>query len=90
VPSLIQQRMAIDRQRIIALVMSGLAVLYLGLTVFILISSLGSPPPSLLLNGTLSVVWTAGGVWSYLDARKKLRAFEAEHGVGAGKQKPVR
>jgi hypothetical protein len=90
VPSLIQQRMAIDRQRLYARVTLGLGVLWMISTVFTLARWGDSWLVALICSVFVAVLGTAGGAWSYLDARKKLRAFEAEHGIGAGKQKPVR
>lgn len=83
-PSLIQQRMAIERIRVRALwIVSGSGLLLVMGVVLVFTGSFS------LFSAVSLVIW-AGGVLSGIAEirrfRQALREFEAEHGPGAGKQ----
>lgn len=86
--SLIQQRIAIDRQRTIGLIFLVLAGALFLLGAFSLATD---PEREFLWTGV--IVFGANAVMgavTLIGASSKRRAFEAEHGAGAGKQAPVR
>lgn len=81
-PSLIQQRFALGRLRLTALFMmiGGGAMALLGSVVI---------EPSEPREWVLLILWVAlalSGVRVLFDYRRKVRAFEAEHGRDAGRQ----
>lgn len=87
-PSLIQQRIAIDRQRLSGVIVS------LGAGVLFIVGAIG-----LALDPERHFLWigviifganTIAGVVTLITAESKRRAFEARHGATAGKQDPVR
>ncbi|PQZ48522.1 MULTISPECIES: hypothetical protein [unclassified Microbacterium] len=85
--SLIQRRIAIDRTRVVGIV--GVSV---GATGFILMSVLALVDALPWSNWIPVFIWliiAGGGVDNLRKARHRLRAFEAEHGAGAGEQTPV-
>lgn len=82
--SLIQQRIAIDRERVIGTVYTALGSLMLSLGLVMAIIE-----PSQWSRWAFMVVWAgfaAVGVRKLAAARRTRRAFESEHGVDAGKQ----
>lgn len=87
-PSLIQQRMQIDRARTgsVVLVVMGVVWAALGTVRFV-----DSGPSWLVVSQAVIAaglfVW---GVVSARRARRTLAAFEAEYGRDAGKQDPIR
>jgi hypothetical protein len=85
-PSLIQQRMEIDRGRSNGWVTLWCGIVYLALSAFRLPSGVNLVFVVLALG---AVVVIGMGVWSIRRARRTLAAFEAEHGTGAGKQDPI-
>lgn len=82
--SLIQQRIAIDRQRVlgtISVIIGGLGLLP-GIILWLM-------DPSRWMNWLLIVVWlifAIRGAVQLVHYRKALREFESANGVGAGKQ----
>ena len=86
-PSLIRQRMSLDRQRLRArwMLLWGFALVYFGVTLHLSASNWFAVPYLLF---TLVVV--AFGIIRVRTARRDRIAFEAEHGPDAGKQDPVR
>lgn len=85
--SLIQQRIAIDRTRVFGIV--GISVGATGfvlMSVFALVEAL---PWSSWIPVFIWLVIVGGGVDNLRKARRRLRAFEAEHGAGAGEQTPL-
>jgi hypothetical protein len=86
--TLIQQRMVLDRQR-------GRARLQLGLGAFFALLAaiaFGRDADAWVPWGYLVIGVVAGLLaWRQLRAaRRAIRAFEAEHGAGAGVQEPLR
>ncbi|KZE40549.1 hypothetical protein [Microbacterium sp. T32] len=83
-PSLIQQRFAIDRIRVRALwIIAGSASLLAMNGVLALSGSFS------LFSAFSLVVWTTGvasGIAELLRFRRAIREFEAEHGPGSGRQ----
>lgn len=81
-PSLIQQRFALGRLRLTALFMM------IGGGAMALLGSVAIDPtePREWILLTLWVALALSGVGVLLDYRRKVRAFEAEHGPDAGKQ----
>jgi hypothetical protein len=87
-PSLIQQRMDIDRVRT-----RGLVGMWFGTVAFAVWLAL------LVRSGydvlyvpqvVLSALIIGMGVWESRKHKRRLAAFEAEHGTDAGKQDPIR
>ncbi|MDQ4137527.1 MAG: hypothetical protein M3116_01595 [Actinomycetota bacterium] len=85
-PSLIQQRIALDRERAIALwlIIAGSFFGILGLVSVV-------TAPERFFWGTIAMavfplLYGIFRLWAYRQSRK---AFEAEHGPHAGKQTPV-
>jgi hypothetical protein len=86
--SLIQQRSELDRQRGRARIPLALAVVWVFLGT-LMVWATASPwiPWAYFAVGVLSALHG----WSQLKAvRRAVAAFEAEHGPGAGVQKPLR
>ncbi|WP_157510020.1 hypothetical protein [Frondihabitans sp. Leaf304] len=85
-PSLIQRRMAIDRQRL-----SGLYFVT-GSVVFIVLCGLNVVDHRLngfvIGQGLIGVAWLIIGLVTRRRARKAMVAFESAEGVGAGVQPP--
>ncbi|MGQ2914551.1 hypothetical protein [Microbacterium aurantiacum] len=86
-PSLIQQRMALDRQRLHArwMLLWGYALVYFGVTLYWTGSSWFT-----VLYFLFALVVVAFGIIRVRAARRDRIAFETEHGPDAGKQDPVR
>lgn len=86
-PSLIQQRMALDRQRLHArwMLCWGYALVFFGVTLYV-----SEPSWFDVLYILFALVFVAAGVIWVLAARRDRIAFETEHGPDAGKQDPVR
>lgn len=81
-PSLIQQRHELGRSRIAALIwMIGWGALSV---VRIIVLDITDVWDWILLAGTVALALY--GVKQWFDYRRKVRAFEDEHGVDAGKQ----
>jgi hypothetical protein len=78
--------MAIDRKRTVALLQ------LIGGAVFLLIGLIVLDPSrgvtAWLLPG-IAVFWIAVGVYGVIRHRRELAAFEAQSGVGAGRQPPL-
>lgn len=86
--SLIQQRIAIDRQRTFGVVFLSLAGALFLIGAFSLATN---PEREFLWTGVIIFgANTVLGVITLVSASFKRRAFEAEHGTRAGKQSPVR
>lgn len=86
--SLIQQRMSIDRERL-----AGIFSLILGCLGFLggaVIFSWGERGLGLWFQLAMWLRWVAVGVTMLVRSRRRMRDFEAEHGVGAGTQDYVR
>ncbi|PCE15401.1 hypothetical protein AUC47_13970 [Microbacterium sp. SZ1] len=83
-PSLIQQRMALDRQRNLAIIF--LIVFGFNAAWWLARGTLDNGGVISWILASLFVIVVAMSVHSLLSARRKLRAFEAEHGPGAGKR----
>lgn len=85
--SLAMQRIAINRGRTFAVAAIVIGVLWVALAVALLYSkgSLAIHLAQLILGLAFLVL----GVRRLMNARKELRRFEDENGVGAGDQKPV-
>ena len=86
-PSLIQQRMALDRQRLQArwMLLWGFALVYFGVTLYLVAFS-WLPVPYFLF----ALVVVTFGIIRVRAARRDRIAFETEHGPDAGRQDPVR
>jgi hypothetical protein len=87
--SLVRQRQVIERERIIGTLFMGLGGVYALLLVAILLDGAGVGP-SLAFNGLMFASFFVVGFRQVRKARRDLAAFEAEHGVGAGVQQPLR
>jgi len=86
--SLIQQRTAIDRTRVLGIVITAIGGGVLIIGALVLTSSLVSPGT---ITGT--VVWLAfmgRGITFLVKARRQRLEFEESNGSDAGKQAPVR
>jgi hypothetical protein len=86
--SLIQQRHAIDRKRVIGIAVTAIGGLGVLAGTFTLMGFPFRP-----INVWLLVIWVvylATGIQSLIVARRRRIAFEAENGVDAGKQDPIR
>jgi hypothetical protein len=86
--SLIQQRIAIDRTRVLGIVITAIGGGVLIIGALVLTSSLVSP-------GTITaiVVWVAfmgRGITFLVKARRLRLEFEESNGSDAGKQAPIR
>lgn len=83
--SLIQQRMAIDRQRNF-----GTTYLVLGITFIVVGIAELSNADTTMWPGAMSLVlgifWLSSGVVQRVKSERARRAFEAEHGANAGRQ----
>jgi hypothetical protein len=82
--SLIQQRFALERRRL-----WGLCALVIGGVMFnlgIVLLALGPSSPSSWITSLVFLGWVVFGAVELLLARRRIRDFEAEHGVGAGRQ----
>ena len=84
--SVIQERIAIDRQRVVGIVLVCLGVLGTGLGVW---SSVAGGP-GVPVSAVVFAAWVVGGVVALRRSRQRRLALEREHGAGAGVQKPVR
>lgn len=85
--SLIQQRLVIDRQRTLGLVIVVGAGLALG---FSILTLLDHPDNVFRWFGVvLFAVWLVFGIYRLLRAVGRQRGFEEQHGRDAGRQKPV-
>lgn len=86
-PTLIQQRMSPDRQRIQArwMLLWGYALVYFGVTLYWTASSWFT-----VLYFLFALVVVTLGIIRVRAARRDRIAFETEHGPHAGKQDPVR
>ncbi|NQX34287.1 hypothetical protein [Herbiconiux sp. VKM Ac-2851] len=84
--SVIQQRISIDRQRVVGIVLLCLGVLGTGLGVW---SSIAGGP-GVPISAVVSAAWVVAGVVALTRSRRRRIALEQEHGAGAGVQKPVR
>lgn len=82
-PSLIQQRMEIDRARIAAVWMTVAGALFLFSSIAQLASSTGSPFLPWYL-GVIALPAVVIGVAQIVRARARMARFEAQHGEGAG------
>lgn len=82
-PSLIQQRLALGRLRLTALFMM------IGWGILAVFRVVGLDPTEVLdwIVLVLSLALALYGVKLWVDYRRRCGAFEAEHGVDAGKQK---
>ncbi|RUR03087.1 hypothetical protein [Labedella endophytica] len=87
-PSLIQQRMAITRDRTYGIVMTVLALLIAASGIARAVGEANDPLLAWLLAG-VSLALAAISAVRALRATRRLRAFEAEHGAEAGKQRPI-
>lgn len=85
--SLIQQRIAIERERSSALVLISLAVPLLLICGVLLAVDVGRW--SSWLTTAANAVLSAVAVTRLLRARRTIREFEATHGRDAGRQPPV-
>lgn len=86
-PSLIQQRMRLDRDRTAAIWTIVAAVVYIPLSVVGLVDD-----PTDLLRWAMIVIGTMALVYGFVSlrrARRRTREFEAEHGTDAGRQASV-
>jgi Flp pilus assembly protein TadB len=85
-PSLLMQRMALDRTRVLALLLIVAAALFLALSLIIVFvgDSLWTWV-SVLVFGALLIT----GVRNLTMARARIAKFESENGPDAGKQKPI-
>jgi len=83
-PSLAQQRTALERQRNLAIIF--LIVFGFNATWWVARGVFDDAGVIVWILGGAFLVVVAMSVYSLVDARRKLRAFEAEHGPGAGKQ----
>ncbi|ROQ41117.1 hypothetical protein EDF46_0488 [Frondihabitans sp. PhB188] len=88
-PSLIQQRMAIDRRRNYGLFALIGGFVFLVLSLGELIAS-GSSRWFAWAYLAMAVFWIVVGLRERIVGTRRLAAFEAEHGVGAGVQQSVR
>ena len=82
--SLIQQRIALDRNRVVSILFVALGGLGLLFGVFLILMD-----PSRWTTWAMLVPWlifASTGVVRLVQYRTALRAFESEHGVDAGKQ----
>jgi hypothetical protein len=86
--SLVRQRQVIERERIIGTLIMGLAGVYLLFLVALLGD--GGLQPTAAFTGLLFATLGITGFRQVRKARRDLAAFEAEHGVGAGAQQPIR
>jgi polyferredoxin len=85
--SLIQQRIAIDRQRTMGIVFTAFGAAMVVLQVLSLLTrgfSLITLPTLLLWSAACGI-----GVYRLIRAKRSRLAFEAEHGPDAGKQEPI-
>lgn len=82
-PSLIQQRLALGRLRLTALFMM------IGWGLLAVLRVVGLDPTEVLdwIVLVVSLALALYGVKLWFDYRRRLGAFEAEHGVDAGRQK---
>ncbi|WP_203138146.1 hypothetical protein [Microbacterium sp. JZ31] len=85
--SLIQQRIAVERERISALVLLASAVPLLLLGCVLLAFDPGRWYSWLTTAGWVVLCLIAAA--RYIRARRRIRAFEAAHGKDAGRQRPV-
>ena len=85
--SLIRQRQQIAGERNAAI---GFIALGVASVVFAITGGIWSESLSALGAGGVGLVLAVSGVFRLVPARRKLAAFEAEHGVGAGKQQSIR
>lgn len=85
--SLIRQRQRLvgERNRAIVFVVFGLTSLGFSAT-----SSMFTQVLTALGPAGIGLVFTAIGIVRLRAAHRNLAAFETEHGVGAGKQAPIR
>ncbi|GLK18131.1 hypothetical protein [Herbiconiux flava] len=84
--SVIQQRISIDRQRVVGIVLLCLGVLGTGLGVW---SSIARGP-GVPISAVVFAAWVVAGVVALTRSRRRRIALEREHGPGAGVQRPVR
>jgi hypothetical protein len=84
--SVIQRRIAIDRERVVGIVLVCLGAVGTGAGVW---SSLAGGP-GVPVSAVVFAAWVVGGVAALLRSRRRRLALEREHGPGAGVQKPVR
>ena len=84
--SVIQERIAIDRQRVVGIVLVCLGVLGTGLGLW---SSVAGGP-GVPVSAVVFAAWVVGGVVALRRSRQRRLALEREHGPGAGVQRPVR
>lgn len=88
-PSLIQQRMALERAKHFATnQVICMSVLCLGWIVAIVVDGGSRAWP--WIAAAIFAALTAASAFALRAPRRAIRAFEEEHGVGAGVQKPVR
>ncbi|WP_336641262.1 hypothetical protein [Microbacterium sp. USHLN272] len=85
-PSLIQQRLALQRRRVLALVQTVIAAVLL--TLWIVVLSLDGVGDLRWLGAIAMLLFVLVGVFTLRNVRRDTRAFEAEHGTDAGVQKP--
>jgi hypothetical protein len=83
-PGLIQQRMAIDRQRLAAV--AALVVGGIGAALSLVMVGLGNGQWTAWFQMVLWVSWIVAGGATLVKYRRRIREFEGEHGVGAGRQ----
>jgi hypothetical protein len=81
--SLIQQRIALERTRIIMLGLAILTLLSSSLAIGLAVPNGGQ---GFALLSLLAPCWL---VYQFVRAHRALRAFEQEHGRDAGRQHPV-
>ncbi|MGJ0387828.1 hypothetical protein [Microbacterium sp. CGR1] len=85
--SLIQQRIAIERLRTLALLGLSIGVAAMLVAIFVTLTDIGSWSGWALLAGSVAVV--SVNIAAYLRAQRQLHGFEAEHGHGAGSQRDL-
>lgn len=85
--SLIQQRMAIDRQRTAGTIALVGGALFLAAVVLVTVTE--GVSTSRLFEYAICALWVVFGIVSRRRARTALVAFETREGVGAGVQLPV-
>ncbi|MET1051255.1 MAG: hypothetical protein ABWX65_01315 [Mycetocola sp.] len=82
--SLIQQRMAIERQRTFGLIFLVLGGVSLPVAIIVTVASSSSWIPWIQI--VVALVWIGLGLLGLLRYRREVGTFTGEHGVDAGKR----
>jgi hypothetical protein len=85
--SLIQQRIAIDRERVSGVLITAFSGA--GIIVGLLLLLFQPFQPMTLISLALWLTVCGKGIHTLMQARRRRIAFEAANGLEAGKQKPI-